>query len=79
LSDQPIPFPYDDGPSFEKLAEDHLKEALYTYLDDDQIINRLPSVIKGTILAAHKYHADRAAQINFVYKVLFPEDRIDDV
>ena len=79
MSDQPIPFPIEDSQWFEKRAEDMLKEALYTYLDDDKIINRLPSVIKGTILAAHKYHADRAAQINFVYKVLFPEDRIDDV
>jgi len=43
------------------------------------MINRLPSIIKGTIIAAYNEHVDRAAQINFVYKVLFPEDRIDDV
>lgn len=78
MSDQPIPFTHDDQ-WFERRAESMLKDALYTYLDDDKLINYLPSMIKGTILAAHKYHTDRAAQINFVYKVLFPEDRIDDV
>lgn len=82
MTDQPLPFPeYEQmlHNTYEKQAEDRLKNCLYEYLDDDNMINRLPSIIKGTIIAAYNEHVDRAAQINFVYKVLFPEDRIDDV
>ena len=77
--DDVLPFEPYSNLAYEKQAEDRLKESLYEYLDDDQMINRLPSVIKGTIIAARQYHQDRADQINHVYRVLFPEDRLDDV
>lgn len=78
MSDQPLPFHFDDI-AFEKRSEEFLRDAVHTYLDDDKLINKLPNVIKKTLFEAYKYHADRAAQIDFVYKLLFPEDRVDDV
>lgn len=77
--DEPIPFSPHNPQSFEVQAQERLKDALYTYLDDDKLINQLPGIIKGTIMAAHKYHQDRADQINHVYRIFFPQDRLDDV
>lgn len=62
--------------NYEKRVEASLKECLQEYLEDDNMMNRLPTVIKTTLQEEYKANIDSANKIKAVYSVLFKGEEI---